>query len=146
MQSHESANYTTIADMAGWDPQPVRAALRQFIEDKGLSVNGWTKKSKMPESTLRNFLAGETNSLTLRSLTKLAQGADVQLAELLLQSEVQRTAVRLASRLSDDNRTAWLNHGNALAQNEATLSKAEAPKNQTTKTNPRAPRPFRKAS
>lgn len=142
MQSHQSANYLSILGMAAWEPEKVRAALREFIAERKLTVNGWTKKSKLRESTLRIFLAGASDSLTLRSLVKLADGANVELAELLLQSEAQRTAARLATRLVGANLDAWLNHGNLLAPAEVVTVKEEPPQKATLKNTKRPARPF----
>lgn len=60
-----------------------RKAIRNFMNKRQLSVNGWCKRAGMPESTLRSFLNGQSNSMTLQSLMALATIENVALQDML---------------------------------------------------------------
>lgn len=59
-----------------------RAALRAFMKERGLNTHSWTKKAKLPESALRGFLAGRTQSMNASSLEKLARAEATSIAEM----------------------------------------------------------------
>lgn len=65
-----------------WSAEPTRRAIRRVMETRGLSVNGWTKRAGMRESTLRNFLNGASQSLTQRTLEQLASAENLPVAAL----------------------------------------------------------------
>lgn len=60
-----------------------RRAIRDFMSQRNLSVNGWCKRAGMPESTLRSFLNGQSNSMTLQSLLALANVEKVSVQNML---------------------------------------------------------------
>ena len=60
-----------------------RIAIRAFMERKKLKVLPWTTAAKVRESTLRDFLKGRNNTLTLDTLDKLAAAAEATIAEVL---------------------------------------------------------------
>ena len=63
----------------------IREALTQAKERLGWSVAEWSRKAELSEGTLRNFLAGTSNSLTVASLSKLASAANTTVGEILNQ-------------------------------------------------------------
>lgn len=74
--------------MTDKQPDPQRKALREFRNTYKLSNLRWAKASGLSEGTIRNYLAGPTDSLNDSTYRKLAQGAatlldrDVSVAEL----------------------------------------------------------------
>jgi len=40
-----------------------RAALKRFMEERALNSYNWATRAGVPESTLRTYLAGRTNTL-----------------------------------------------------------------------------------
>ena len=110
--------------MAGYDTERDRKALQAFIEnviegEKESTVNDWCSKSKVSSSAVYNFLRGESESLNLRTLRKLAAGAGVGVGDLLVgvASPAEREAAALARELDQapDQRAAWFSMGHALA-------------------------------
>src|SRR4051794_2018022 len=65
----------------------LRAALTSFMEAHDFTVSRWCKDAGVPESALRNFLAGRSNTLTYLTLAALATAAQVPLAMLVTGSE-----------------------------------------------------------
>lgn len=59
-----------------------RAAIKSFMDERGLNTFSWSKKADLTESTLRNFLNGG-NSLTSKTLANLAMAVNVTISELL---------------------------------------------------------------
>ena len=53
---------------------------------RGLRVQPWAKRAGLAESTLRNFLHGDSSSMTQRSLEKLAAAEQVTVADMLAES------------------------------------------------------------
>jgi transcriptional regulator with XRE-family HTH domain len=66
-----------------FDPEPVREALRAFMQARGLKAFPWCKKAGIGEGTLRGFLNRETANLTLETLTKLAAAENVTVGTLI---------------------------------------------------------------
>jgi len=64
-------------------PEEQRKALQEFMDKHNLRAYNWAKKANVSGGTLRNFLKGNTNSLTLKTLHKLANAANVTVAEML---------------------------------------------------------------
>lgn len=60
-----------------------RAAIKAVIGKYGLRVAPWCIKAGISEGTLRNFLAGESDSLGANTLEMLAMAAGISIAELL---------------------------------------------------------------
>jgi hypothetical protein len=61
----------------------LRNALRRFMEMKTLTVAGWAREAGLSEGTLRNFLAGKSDTLTHASLAALASAAKQPIWALL---------------------------------------------------------------
>jgi len=53
------------------------------MRKRGLKVAPWTKAAGIRESTLRGYLSNRSNSMTLSTVRKLAETANVSLPELL---------------------------------------------------------------
>lgn len=60
-----------------------RIALRQFMEENNLNVLSWSNKANLRESTLRNFLNGDSASITSKTLHELAQAANTNISQIL---------------------------------------------------------------
>ncbi len=60
-----------------------RKAIRKFKKDNGLTTKGWADKAKIPDSTLRSYLAGQTGSPSAVTLNKLANAENVGIDELI---------------------------------------------------------------
>ncbi len=75
MRSHHNAKIGTLLRMArvkAFNPELRRRALREYMAAHDLTVNGWTTLAGLRESTLRNFLNGDSQSLSDRSYELLA--------------------------------------------------------------------------
>lgn len=75
MRSHHNARIGTLLRMAkvkAFNPELRRRALREYMAAHDLTVNGWTTLAGLRESTLRNFLNGDSQSLSDRSYELLA--------------------------------------------------------------------------
>lgn len=66
-----------------YNPEAWRAALRSFIDDENLTVNGWAKKAGISEGGLRDFLSGRNKSLSIETLEKLAAAVGLKHNEIL---------------------------------------------------------------
>lgn len=64
-----------------------RIAIKHFMDRHGVTVFSWTKKAGLRESTLRNFLNGDAESLTTRTLSRLARAANTSISEILGDTE-----------------------------------------------------------
>jgi predicted transcriptional regulator len=65
----------------------LRTALTNFMDAQKLTPTGWSKLAGVPESTLRNFLAGRSHTLTHGTLMALAGAVQVPLAKLISEGE-----------------------------------------------------------
>lgn len=75
MRSHNNAGTGTLLRMAktkAFNPDLRRRALRTYMATHGLTVNGWAVEAGISEGTLRNFLNGDSESLSDRSYELLA--------------------------------------------------------------------------
>jgi hypothetical protein len=61
----------------------LRAALRRFMEFKDYSVAEWARNAGIAEGTLRNFLAGTSETLTHATLAALARAASQPIAAII---------------------------------------------------------------
>lgn len=116
--------------MPNWSGDATRDALRRFMRARDLKVLPWATRAGIRESTLRNFLAGRTDSLTQRTLAKLAAAERVSAAQMLEAPELtepQRRAAEIAGRLPPEDLEAWLRLGASRAKEHAEASAAEAP-------------------
>lgn len=61
-----------------------RKSIRMFMEENGLTVNGWCKRAGIRESTLRGFLNSDKNtSMQLSTVRKLAQAMNVTIDSII---------------------------------------------------------------
>jgi hypothetical protein len=60
-----------------------RQILRTFMESRELSVNGWCKRAKANEATLRGFLRGDTDGMNITTYEKLAAAEHVTVSMLI---------------------------------------------------------------
>lgn len=75
MRSHQNAKPGTLLRMPkvkAFNPEQRRRVLREIMAADNLSVNGWAKAAGISEGTLRNFLNGDSESLSDRSYELLA--------------------------------------------------------------------------
>lgn len=87
-----------MAGPKAFDPATRRRALRAFMQDRGLKVLPWCSAAGLSEGTLRNFLAGKSDSLSDRSYELLAEAANTPVAVLRGDSPPNRL-VRITSRI-----------------------------------------------
>lgn len=59
------------------------AALRSFMERRGLKPHPWAQSAGIRSSTLYNFLAGKSATLSSETLERLAQAAGASVDEIL---------------------------------------------------------------
>jgi hypothetical protein len=61
----------------------LRAALRRFLKFKKFSVAEWARHAEISEGTLRNFLAGTSETLTHATLAALARAVDQPIGAII---------------------------------------------------------------
>src|SRR5205823_4352662 len=61
----------------------LRSSLKSLMDSQGLSARRWAKQAAVPESAIRNFLTGRSNTLTHITLLALAAAAQVPLGALV---------------------------------------------------------------
>jgi len=69
--------------MAETSAERRRGALRRFMDAQGLRPATWARQAGVSEGTLRNFLAGRSDSLSQATLEKLAAARGVSAAALI---------------------------------------------------------------
>lgn len=62
-----------------FDRQISRENMKEFMKQRGLKMKPWAEKAGITEGTLRNYLNGNTRSLTVEVLAKLASAADTNI-------------------------------------------------------------------
>lgn len=85
MRSHFDANPCTLVRMAGrkaFSPEQRRRALREFMQANSLKAYPWAKAAGVSEASIRNFLAGDSDSLSERTYSLLAKAAQSSVAAL----------------------------------------------------------------
>lgn len=75
-----AAGVLAISVMSEIDDQ--RAALKRFMMANGLNTHAWAKAAGVPDSTLRTYLEGRTQSLKSHVEVKLARAAGVSVDAL----------------------------------------------------------------
>lgn len=73
--------------MPAYDPEVWRRGFERYLnlfKGDGLTVNSWTKRSKIKEGTLRGFLKGSTRSMTLETYHALAEARGHDVVEFML--------------------------------------------------------------
>jgi lambda repressor-like predicted transcriptional regulator len=73
--------------------QQRRAALRVFMEARGLSAAGWAKKAGVPASTLQSFLQGRSESLRGQTEQLLAVALGVTVSQMYDSPEINLVPV-----------------------------------------------------
>lgn len=89
-----------------YDPDRIRRAIRRVMKERGLKLTPWCAQAEISKSTLRQFLdesdrAGNTRSLTIETLYKLADAAHIPVTELLGE-EAEPATVETARRTALD--------------------------------------------
>ncbi|MBI3453564.1 MAG: helix-turn-helix transcriptional regulator [Rhodospirillales bacterium] len=74
--------------MSESDAQRRRAALKRFMELRGLKALPWCRRAHVGSGNLYNFFAGRSDSLSARVLEKLARAENVSVDALLGESAV----------------------------------------------------------
>ncbi len=69
--------------MANFNADQRRKAIRAFMAQRNLNVHSWSKQAKLADSTLRNFLDGLSETLTDKSLQKLANAVGRPVSEII---------------------------------------------------------------
>lgn len=67
--------------MSTSDADNLRQALQKHMAVRNVTVNFWSKQAGLTEGTLRNFLAGRSESLTTNTLGLLAKAAGLRIAD-----------------------------------------------------------------
>lgn len=67
-----------------------RAALRRFMDVKGLKMSPWATAAKISEGAIRNFLAGGSDSMSIRVYEALARAAGARVADLTGENSLDR--------------------------------------------------------
>lgn len=98
MRSHFDAARPTVPPMVSkrkaFAPDQRRRALRAFMDARRLKVFPWCKAAGISEGTLRNFLNGDSDSLSDRSYELLAAAADTTVANLRGEASAPAAASR----------------------------------------------------
>jgi len=74
------------------DADRYRAAIRDFMRRHDLKPYPWATRAKVPESTLRDFLAGRSADIGLDKLDRLARAAGATVAEVLGERAMRKAA------------------------------------------------------
>lgn len=85
MRSHNNAKAVTILAMArlkAFNPEQRRRVLREYMARHELTMNGWCKAAGVSEGALRNFLNGDSESLSDRTYELLAAVREEQVSVL----------------------------------------------------------------
>ncbi len=69
--------------MRGYDPEDARRALRAYLATKKERLAPWCQRAGISESAVRGFLRGRSQSLSGRTLERLAQADGVEIGRLL---------------------------------------------------------------
>ncbi|WP_184409841.1 S24 family peptidase [Rhodothalassium salexigens] len=82
MRSQLNATQRILGDMT-LEAERLRAALERYMKAYGLNKSAWARAAGIRESTLRNFLKGDSQSLTYTTLAKLAAAAEDSIGNLI---------------------------------------------------------------
>ena len=93
--------------MADHDSNHLRRILTEFVSRKDLTINGWAKLAGIPESTIRNFLARRSSTLTHATLVALARAAGTTIVDLLGTRTIPAEEVRVLYEIKADY---WVKH------------------------------------
>lgn len=83
MRSQSNAAVCDYRPMAKGDTDRRRQALRDFMARHQLKPFPWANAAGIGESSIRNFLSGESGSLSIESYEKLADAANSSVDELI---------------------------------------------------------------
>ena len=89
------------------DPNELRAILRHHMAANDLTVNSWAKRANMPESTLRNFLAGRSETITYATLVALAKAIERNVVSLFASGTDEIEAIQVLHEVRSDH---WSDH------------------------------------
>ncbi len=135
IRSHHNAASCTVVRMAktrAFDPELRRRVLRDYMSRNKLTVNGWCIEAGISESTLRNFLNGDSDSLSERSYELLAAARGEQVSTLRGEKLLQPGGIQIPVRsyvgagdeivaMSDDEEPIdWIDAPRGLEDAEAT--------------------------
>jgi len=84
-----------------YDPETRREALRRFIEANKIKVTVWCREAGVSNGSVRAFLKGDSNSLTDKTLTKLAGASGVSVGVLTGEAEALSRAQDGARQLEN---------------------------------------------
>lgn len=101
------------------DADKRRSQIRSFMKSRGLQAKPWARSAGIAPATLSNFIHERTNSLTQRSLERLAKAADATVAELIGERPVHPRAGRDVVTIEGLDIQAALGHGSDGFSEEA---------------------------
>jgi transcriptional regulator with XRE-family HTH domain len=64
-------------------PDTHRAFLLNFMKEHGLNTNKWAKMAGISEGTLRAYLSGRSQTISLETLSKMANAVSLPIVELI---------------------------------------------------------------
>lgn len=72
-----------LPGMSSYDPTEARATLKAYLDRKDEKLATWCRRAGVAEGAVRGFLNGRSNSLSGRTLQRLADADQVDIADLL---------------------------------------------------------------
>lgn len=69
--------------MNAGDAEQIRQAIKRFMKARGLEVSPWARDAGVADSTLRNFLGRQSQSMRLDILMKFAGAVDSTVSEII---------------------------------------------------------------
>lgn len=88
--------------MADYNPKTQREALKRFMAKRGLNPYAWAEKAGVREGTIRNFLAGRSQSMNARTWHKLAEAESVSVDQILSEVDEGNNATSTEPKLDSD--------------------------------------------
>ncbi len=79
-KSKKQIKFITMSDLS---VKKQRESIREFMKKRNLKVYPWSKKAGVSEAALRAFLKGETNTMHISTLSKLAAVEDTTIDYIL---------------------------------------------------------------
>lgn len=81
--AQQNADNWSMSDVDKIRAEQRRQQLRKFIAKKGLKLRAWARDADLKsDGTIRNFLDGNTKSMTQETVSKLAHAAGVPVSEI----------------------------------------------------------------
>lgn len=75
---------------APWLPGEVdriRASITNHLARRNITLADWARRAKLADNTVRNLMKGKTDSLTMKSIQKLAAAENLTVAQLMQEAE-----------------------------------------------------------